>query len=116
MNRNDEIYARMILDILRTNLRKLFAWNFQYPKVIKNGVRAYVAGFIYEGYIEITYNPFVDLYCVVTFKEDGSVSEKEEYIHLERLIEVVDIFVQGSDNNMERVIEWYAGNTHYYED
>ena len=110
MERSDEIYARMILEILRIDLKRVFAWNFQYPKVIKNGVRAYVSGFIYEGYIEITYNPYVDLYWVSTFKDDGSISDKEEYIHLERLIDVIDMMIQGRDSCLERVMEWYRAD------
>lgn len=109
---DDEIIARFILDILRTDLKRVFAWNFQYPNVIKNGLRAYVSGFIYEGYIEITYNQSVDLYWVSTFKEDGSVNDKEEYVHLERLMDVIEMMVQGCDNHLERVMEWYGADAH----
>jgi hypothetical protein len=112
MDRTDEIYARMILDILRTDLKRVFAWNFQYPKVIKNGVRAFVSGFLYEGYIEITYNPYVDLYWVATFKDDGTINDKEEYIHLERLIDVIEMMIQGCDNHLERIMEWYKADMH----
>ena len=94
MNREDEIMARFILDILRTDLKKVFSWGFQYPRIVKNGLRAYVAGFLYEGYIEIKYNRGKDLFEVYTFNEDGSVKDNVEDVYLDSLVNVVDDLVE----------------------
>lgn len=107
MNREDEIMARFILDILRTDLKKVFSWGFQYPRIIKNGLRAYVAGFLYEGYIEIKYNRGKDLFEVYTFNEDGSVKDNVEDVYLDSLVNVVDDLVERCENYEQRVHELY---------
>jgi len=108
MNREDEIMARFILDILRTDLKKVFSWGFQYPRIIKNGLRAYVAGFLYEGYIEIKYNRGKDLFEVYTFNEDGSVKDNVEDVYLDSLVNVVDDLVERCENYEQRVQELYG--------
>ena len=108
MNREDEITARFILDILRTNLKKVFSWGFQYPRVIQNGLRAYVAGFLYEGYIEIKYNRGTDLFEVYTFNDDGSVKDKAVDVYLDSLVNVVDGLVERCENYEQRVHELYG--------
>lgn len=105
---NDEIMARFILDILRTDLKRVFSWGFQYPKVIQNGLRAYVAGFIYEGYIEIKYNRGTDLFEVYTFNDDGSVNDKVEDVYLDSLVDVIDRKVEYCENYDEKVKELYG--------
>lgn len=104
----DEIMARFILDILRTDLKKVFSWAFQYPKVIQNGLRAYVAGFLYEGYIEIKYNGGKDLFEVYTFNDDGSIKDKVEDVYLDSLVEVIDRKVEYCENYDEKVGELYG--------
>lgn len=108
MNREDEIMARFILDILRTDLKKVFSWGFQYPKIIKGGLRAYVAGFLYEGYIEVKYNRGKDLFEVSTFNDDGSVKDKIKGIYLDSLVDVIDRHVEHCVNYDEKVGEPYG--------
>lgn len=108
MNREDEIMARFILDILRIDLKKVFSWGFQYPRIIKNGLRAYVAGFLYEGYIEIKYNGGKDLFEVCTFNDDGSVKDNVEDVYVDSLVNVVDSLVERCENYEQRVHELYG--------
>lgn len=104
----DEVMARFILAILRTDLKKVFSWGFQYPRIIKDGLRAYVAGFLYEGYIEIKYNGGKDLFEVSTFNDDGSVKDNVEDIYLDSLVNVVDGLVERCENYEQRVQELYG--------
>jgi hypothetical protein len=108
MDREDEIMARLILDILRTDLKRVFSWGFQCPKIIKGGLRAYVAGFLYEGYIDIKYNRGTDLFEVYTFNDDGSVKDKVEDIYLDSLVDVIDRKIEHCENYEERIKELYG--------
>lgn len=108
MNREDEIMARFILDILRTDLKRVFSWGFQYPRVIQNGLRAYVAGFLYEGYIDIKYNRGTDLFEVYTFNDDGSVKDKIEDVYLDCLVNVIDNLVEHCEDYERRVCLAYG--------
>ena len=105
MNREDEMIARYILVILRMDLRKVFSWGFQYPKIIPNGLKAYVNGFIYAGYIEITYNAGNELFEVKTFNENGSIKDYIQGISFDKLISVIDNLVEYCDNYEEKVYE-----------
>lgn len=108
MDREDEIMARLILDILRTDLKRVFSWGFQCPKIIKGGLRAYVAGFLYEGYIEVKYNRGKDLFEVSTFNDDGSIKDKVEDVYLDSLVDVIDKKVEYCENYDAKVGELYG--------
>ena len=98
MDRDDEIMARFILEILRTDLKKVFSWGFQYPRIIKNGLRAYVAGILYEGYIEIVFNYAKDLFEVRIFDDKGNVKDVVEDVFLDCLVNVIDNLVEHCQN------------------
>lgn len=104
----DEVMARFILAILRTDLKKVFSWGFQYPRIIKDGLRGYVAGFLYEGYIEIKYNGGKDLFEVCTFNDDGSIKDKVEDVYLDSLVDIIDRKVEYCENYDEKVGELYG--------
>lgn len=108
MGIDDEMMARYILVILRMDLKKVFSWGFQYPKVIENGLRAYVNGFIYQGYIEIKYIQGKDLFEVCTFNDDMSIKEKVEDIYFDSLVNVIDNLVEHCENYEERVFRTYG--------
>ena len=108
MNRDDEIMARFILDILRIDLKRVFSWGFQYPRIIKNGLRAYVAGFLYEGYIEIVYNYAKDLFEVRTFDDKGNIKDMVEDVYLDCLVNVIDNLVENCEDYERRVCLAYG--------
>ena len=52
----DNIIASYVLSILETDSMITCSWGFQDPQTIKNGLRFYVQGFLFKGYIEVIYN------------------------------------------------------------
>ena len=100
---NDEIVARYILVLLRMDLKKVFSWGFQYPRIVSNGIRAYVNGFLYQGYIEITLNSGKDLFEVKTFNDDGTVKDRVEDIYFDKLVDTIDNLVEYCENYEEKV-------------
>ncbi len=110
MDVSDEMMASDILAILRIDLEKVFSWGFQHPKVIKNGVRACVNGFIYQGDIEIKYNSDKDSFEVYIFNDDGTVKDKVEDVCLDSLIEAIDRKVEYCENYDMKVRELYGSH------
>ena len=101
--------ANYILRILRSQPMILFSWGFHNPVALANneGLRFSVEGFKFKGTVEIVYNETWDLFNV-HFIKNGKVIYTIEEIYLDGLVQVIDDYVEKTDDYENRVKEEYS--------
>lgn len=100
--------AEYIMRILKGRIFTVMSWGFHRPARIENGLRFRVQGYIHTGAVEVLYNEGSDLFDVRTLNEDGSVSQAEEGIYLDCLVDVIDGMVERTPDYKERVERDYG--------
>ena len=98
--------AEYIMTIRRSQFMVVFSWGFNSPKRLPDdkGLRFNVEGFKYRGVVEVIYNIGSDLFDVV-LPDTGT---KVEDVYLDNLVEVIDILVEKTSNDEQRVQQEYA--------
>jgi hypothetical protein len=81
----------------------ILSWGFNSPIAITNGLRFKVQGFKFTGTVEVIYNEGMDLFEV--HLSDGRV---EADVYADCLVNVIDGFVERTDNYEERVKNEYG--------
>ena len=101
--------ANYILRILRSQLMVMFSWGFHNPIALPNneGLRFKVQGFKFKGIVEVVYDEGWDLFDV-SFIKDGKVVDKIEEVYLDGLVDVIDRYVEKTDDYENRVKEEYS--------
>lgn len=95
--------ANYIYTILMSKLMVVLSWGFNRPIAITNGLRFKVQGFKFTGTVEVIYNEGMDLFEV--HLSDGRV---EADVYADCLVNVIDGFVERTDNYEERVKNEYG--------
>ena len=94
----------------------MFSWGFNHPTALPNneGLRFNVQGFKFKGTVEVVYNEGWDLFDV-SFIKDGKVVDKIEEVYLDGLVDVIDRYVEKTDDYNQRVTAEYLRfiNTNY---
>lgn len=93
--------ASYILSVLRTDLMVVFSWGFHSPKVIEDGLRFSVDGFLHRGMVEVIYQEGEDLFLVRIINTDGTLKEETDGIYVDGLIDFID-------RKVERAPEFYT--------
>ncbi len=101
--------AKYILRILRSQLMKTFSWGFHNAVALPNneGLRFNVEGYKFKGTVEIVYDEGWDLFNV-RFIKGGQVIDTVEEVYLDGLIDVIDDYVEKTDDYDKRVKEHYS--------
>lgn len=99
--------ADYIFSILKYQPTILMSWGFQYPEVVKLGLRFRVNGFLHKGIVEILYNEGADLFDVYLINEDGTLKELIDGVYFDQLVDTIDDHVEMVENYNQRVNEEY---------
>ena len=101
--------AKYIMSILKTQLMVVWSWGFHNPVALPNneGLQFIVQGFKFKGTVEVAYNEGWDLFDV-SFIKDGKVVDKIEEVYLDGLVDVIDRYVEKTDDYENRVKEEYS--------
>ncbi len=99
--------AKYILQILQTQTIIVWSWGFHSPVAIENGLRFKVQGFKFRGSVEVVYNEGMDLF-EVSFIKNGKVVEAVTDVFFDRLVEVIDGYVEKTSDYEERVKTEYS--------
>jgi hypothetical protein len=98
--------AQYIYSILSSQIFVMMSWAFQNPKTIKTGMRFTVSGFKFQGNVEIVYNDGTDLFDV-TFINSKNERHTLSSIYFDQLLEVIDDFVEKTENYEELIQKTY---------
>ena len=99
--------AKYIMTILKTQLMIVFSWGFHQPVAIENGIRFKVAGFNFNGIVEIVYNEGRDLFDV-SFIKSNKVVKSIDGVFFDMLIDTIDDFVERTPDYDKRVAAEYS--------
>ena len=98
--------AQYIYSILSSQIFVMMSWGFENPETIRNGMKFQVSGFKFQGDVEIVYNEGQDLFDLAFIN-----SKNERHTHLgiyfDQLLQVVDDFVEKTENYKELVQQTY---------
>jgi hypothetical protein len=105
-NHEDFEMAQYIYSILSTQIFVVMSWGFENPVTIRNGMKFTVSGFKFHGDVEIVYNEGQDLFDLAFI---NSKNERHTLlgIYFDQLLEVVDDFVEKTENYKELVQQTY---------
>jgi len=101
--------AKYIMTILKTQLMVVWSWGFHQPVALPNneGLQFKVQGFKFKGTVAVAYNAGWDLFDV-SFIKNGKVVDKIEEVYLDGLVDVIDRYVEKTDDYENRVKEEYS--------
>lgn len=105
-NQEDFEMAQYIYSILSSQIFVMMSWGFENPVTIRNGMKFKVSGFKFQGDVEIVYNEGQDLFDLAFI---NSKNERHTLlsIYFDQLLEVVDDFVEKTENYKELVQQTY---------
>lgn len=98
--------AKYIMSILRTQITVAWSWGLHNPVAVNNGLRFVVQGFKFQGTVEVVYDEGYDLFNV-NFIKAGKVVETVEGVYVDGLIDVIDDYVERTDNYEKTVSGYY---------
>jgi hypothetical protein len=105
-SQEDFVMAKYIYSILSTQIFVIMSWAFENPVTIKTGMRFTVSGFKFQGNVEIVYNDGADLFDV-TFINSKNERHTLSSIYFDQLLEVIDDFVEKTENYEELIQKTY---------
>ena len=98
--------AKYIMSILKTQLMVVWSWGFHNPIALENGLRFKVQGFKFKGVVEVVYDEGSDLFNV-RFIKASKVVKMIEGVYFDCLIDVIDDYVEKTEDYVNRVNEEY---------
>lgn len=99
--------AKYIMRILKSQLMKMWSWEFNSPTALANGLQFKVNGFKFKGIVEVVYNEGTDLFDI-SFIKRNKVIDTVEGCYLDMLVNVIDNRVEKVKNYEERVKAEYS--------
>ena len=99
--------AKYIMSILKTQLMVVWSWGFHKPVAIENGLQFKVQGYKFRGVVSIVYNEGRDLFDV-SFIKANKVINRIDGVYFDTLVEVIDDYVEKTDDYENRVKEEYS--------
>lgn len=101
--------AKYIYSILKSQLMIVWSWGFHQPVALPNneGLQFKVQGFKFKGIVQIVYNEGRDLFDVRFIKASKVVATVND-VFFDQLIDVVDNFVEKTDDYEKRVKAEYS--------
>lgn len=99
--------ARYIMSIFRVKTMIVLSWGFHNPKAVESGLLFNVQGFKFRGTVKVEYDEGTDLFNITFFKGNKAV-EATKGVYVDMLVDVIDIFVEKTDDYEDRVNEEYS--------
>lgn len=103
LTQEDMEMSGYILSILKCQKVYLMSWGFQYPEIIRLGLKFQVNGFKHKGWIQIKYDEGADLFDIYLIDTDASIKEMIEGVYFDELVDTIDLHVERVENYNERV-------------
>lgn len=102
--------ANYILQILKTDLGKVWSWGTHDTETIKNGLQFKVQGFLMKGTVKITYDEGHDLFDIEFLPDDDATKPRKikEGLFFDQLVSVIDENVEHCENYEQRINEEYG--------
>lgn len=96
--------ANYILEILKSNLMIVFAWGFNAPRALENGLSFRVNGFKYTGEVRIVYNEGKDLF-EIHLPATGKVIPD---VYFDQLVEIIDEAIEKTADYEQKIKREYG--------
>lgn len=105
-----ESMANYIMQILKSQLMKMWSWGFNNPIALANnkGIKFNVNGFKHKGWVEVVYDEGADLFNINLLNDSNNVVKQINGVYLDNLVDVIDNAVEKTDNYEERIKNEYA--------
>ena len=105
-----ESMANYIMQILKSQIIKMWSWGFNSPKSLPNnkGLKFKVNGFKHKGWVEVIYDEGVDAFNINLLNYRNNVVKQINGAYLDNLVDVIDNAVEKTDNYEERIKTEYA--------
>ena len=100
--------ANYIYSILKNQLSIIWSWGFNSPIALTNGLQFKVEGFIFKGWVKITYNSGKDLFDIFLLNYQMEVVKKIDGIYFDQLVMVIDSEVEMVNDYENRVKQEYS--------
>jgi hypothetical protein len=100
--------AKYIYSILKTQLMVVWSWGFNSPMALTNGLQFKVQGFIFKGWVKITYNEGKDLFDISFLNYQMEITKKIEDVYFDMLVDVIDNEVEKVQNYENRIKQEYS--------
>jgi hypothetical protein len=108
METNKEM-AEYIYSILLSDRKVMWSWGFRKPTIVEGGLKFKVSGFIFKGWVQVTYNAGADLFDIKLITVTGVEKLSLDHVYFDELITVIDNYVERVDNYEDVVREKYFG-------
>ena len=110
LNQEDLEMAKYIVDILFYDKIKVMSWGFHNPRVIPDGIRFNVQGYVHTGVVEVIYNHGWDLFLVRLLSPNNELIKEIEMVYFDDLLDLIDEKVesgrQSQDMGVLETVNW----------
>lgn len=101
LNSQDMEKAKYILSILCFEVEKMMSWGFDEPRVIPDGIRFNVQGYVHKGKVEVIYNWGWDLYSVRLLSPKNELLKEIDMVYVDDLSELIDEKVESGRHSQD---------------
>jgi hypothetical protein len=104
-----ESMANYIMQILKSQVIKMWSWGFNSPKSLPNnkGLKFKVNGFKHRGWVEVIYDEGTDAFNINLLNNRNNVVKQINGAYIDNLVDIIDNAVEKTDNYEERIIAEY---------
>ena len=88
----------------------VLSWEFSQFGILKEdtGIIFHVQGYKFNGWVKVIYDDGADLFNVVFQSNEGETIQEKRGIYLDGLVDVIDRYVEKTDDYENRVKEEYS--------
>lgn len=101
--------AEYIFSVLKAQIIIMWSWGFNSATAIEDGLQFNVQGFKFKGIVKVIYDHAMDLFKV-EFVKYGEVEKTIEGVYVDELVEVIDNYVEKTENYFEHIAKAYFAN------
>lgn len=106
--------TRYIVSILKQQPSIVMSWGYRYATAIENGLRFFVDGFLFRGWVAIVYDEGTDTFTVRFNDKKGTLKEELHDVYFDTLVDVIDRKVERgyiSDGEYRDKVDIWLANT-----
>ena len=110
LNQEDMEMAKYIVDIVFSEKIIVMSCGIHKPRVIPDGIRFNVQGYVHTGMVEVIYNHGWDLFLVRLLSPNNELIKEIEMVYFDDLLDLIDEKVesgrQSQDMGVLETVNW----------